>query len=492
MSALLSLEPTTVWTIFDEITKIPRPSKHEEKIREYLRDFASKHNLDFREDAKGNIVIYKGATSGYENHPGVILQSHVDMVCEKSADSTHNFDTDPIETYTEDGWVKARGTTLGADCGIGMALQMAVLIAENTQHPAIEALFTVDEEMGLTGAMELGDGMLTHKRMVNLDSEDEGEIFIGCAGGIDTIAKYVEKKKRLTTSKYEFYTIEVGGLKGGHSGDDINKGRANANRVLARIVRLLTEKYEGRLCSIEGGNLRNAIARDAVAEVALPREQFILPGAKVDFDLLSKAICEEYAVTEPDMTLKMTPIQGVISSRKWSAYGKKSARRILTAVLGVQNGVVEMSASMPGLVETSTNLASIKPADDNGTLIVTSSQRSSIESARNNLASSIASIYALSGAEVTHSDGYPGWKPNPDSEFVRTSHRIYKEMFGVEPKVKAIHAGLECGLLLSKYPGMDIISIGPTLRDVHSPSERLEISTVQKTWDYLCELLKQP
>lgn len=479
MSEITQLEPRGVWAIFDEITKIPRPSKKEEKIRAYLREFAAKHNLALREDQKGNIVIAKNATKGCEHLEPIILQSHVDMVCEKEAGIDFNFETDPIETYIEDGWVKARGTTLGADCGIGMALQMALLSEENIAHPALEALFTVDEEMGLTGAENLGEGMLTHKRMINLDSEDEGEIFIGCAGGVDTIARYTIEYKAAKEGS-TLYEIKVGGLRGGHSGDDINKGRANANRVLARLLQLATEKFCAEVVTMDGGNLRNAIARDSVAVIAATECE------KLEDALYSLAgdICEEFAVTEPDMEVELTESEMI---GEVQVFAPAFTSRVLSAVLGVQNGVIEYSASMPGLVETSTNLASVKIKE--GVLEIVSSQRSSVESAKSAIAAAVAGVYRLSGAEVCHSDGYPGWKPNPDSDFVRSSAKLYKEMFGIDAKVKAIHAGLECGLFLTKYPHLDIISIGPTLRDVHSPSERLDIASLQKTWDYLLRLI---
>ncbi|MFI3298214.1 MAG: aminoacyl-histidine dipeptidase [Rikenellaceae bacterium] len=486
MSEIRNLEPKSVWCIFDDITKIPRPSKNEEKILEYLKEFAEKHSLECQSDAKGNIVIRKAATPGMENKEPVILQSHVDMVCEKDAAIEFDFLTDPIQTYIEDGWVKARGTTLGADCGIGMAMQLAVLSQEGVAHPAIEALFTVDEEQGLSGAMELGEGMLNYKRMINLDSEDEGEIFIGCSGGVDTVARYDVDYKKLKKcgSDYDYYTISVGGLKGGHSGDDINKGRANANKLLARILWMLCDEYDARICAISGGNLRNAIARDSQAVVAIKRNLFILPGVQASFANFRDELKAEYAVTDPEIEIDMRYGEELACTK---VFGKGFSRRLLSALLGLPNGVIAMSAEMEGLVETSTNLASVRTNDD--VVEVVTSQRSSIVSARDAVALSVASVFELSGAEVEHSDGYVGWQPNPNSEFVKASARLYQEMFGVEAKVKAIHAGLECGLFLSKYPNLDIISIGPTLRDVHSPSERLEIVTLKKSWDYLLGLL---
>ncbi len=443
-----------------------------------MREFAAKHSLGIKEDAKGNIVMTKAATTGFENHTPVIMQSHVDMVCEKDADRVHDFEKDPIETYIADGWVRARGTTLGADCGIGMALQMAVMVDPTVEHPAIEALFTVDEEMGLTGAENLGEGMLNYKRMINLDSEDEGEIFIGCAGGIDTIANYnIEYKAAESGAKS--YLVKVSGLKGGHSGDDINKGRANANRVLARMLWVMCDKYSAEVASMDGGNLRNAIARDAEAVVMISGDVDF--GA---FDTLAADICAEFSVTEPDMKIEIMD-SAVEADRVFEGAFTCS---VLSAMMGVLNGVVEQSASMPGLVETSTNLASVKVKGD--VLEIVTSQRSSVQSARDAVAASVAGVFRLSGAEAYHTDGYPGWKPNPDSDFVRASAALYREMFGEEPKVKAIHAGLECGLFLTKYPELDIISVGPTLRDVHSPGERLEIASLEKAWRYLLGLLR--
>lgn len=482
MNSIKELQPQLVWDLFDQITKVPRPSKKEEKIRAFLRELAAKHNIDFKEDEKGNIVMRKAATVGFENVPGVILQSHMDMVCEKEPNSTHNFELDPIDTYIDNGWVRARGTTLGADCGIGMALQLAVILDNSIQHPAIEALFTVDEEQGLSGADELGGDMLTLNRMINLDSEDEGEIFIGCAGGVDTIARY-----KFTTEPVAagagFVEIAVGSLVGGHSGDDINKGRANANKLITRLLIMLSEKFSARLCSIDGGNLRNAIARNAQAVVAIP--EMMVDSAKKQAEQMIAEMKAEFAVTEPQMTISVAQV----TESTDKLIDAKTSSALLNAMNGLPNGVIANSPTMPGLVETSTNLASVKMRGD--VIEVVTSQRSSVESAKAAIASSVHSVFALSGALVEHTDGYPGWTPNPDSDLVRMSARLYKQMFGHEAKIKAIHAGLECGLFLSKYPALDMISIGPTLRDVHSPTERLEICTVDMVWSYLLALLAQ-
>lgn len=477
-----TLAPQLVWGYFSEITQIPRPSKKEEKIRQYLRDFASKHSLPIKEDEKGNIVITRPAATGCEAMPTVILQSHVDMVCEKEAGLDFDFETQPIDAYVDGDWVTARGTTLGADCGIGMALQMAALTDPELTSGAIEALFTVDEEQGLTGAMNIGDDMLTGTQMINLDSEDEGEIYIGCAGGIDTIATFEAQFKKAPSKKdYDFYKITVGGLRGGHSGDDINKGLANANKLLTRELWLMLSGWDVKLCDIDGGNLRNAIARDAWATVALPKEHandIIVAAAELAVELKA-----EYALTEPNISITMAQVEQL--ERK---IDNETAHILVAALQAVPHGVQSMSQAMPGMVETSTNLASVKIVGDD--IIVTTSQRSSVESAKYDIAHTVESVFRLAGAVVRHSDGYPGWKPNPKSPLVVKSADVYKKMFGKKPAIKAIHAGLECGLFLTKYPHLDIISIGPTLRGVHSPDERIEIRTVDMVWRYLVALLK--
>ena len=473
------LQPKLVWEIFDQITAVPRPSKREEKIIEYLLDFAKRYNLDAERDQIGNVVIRKGATAGYEALPTVILQSHMDMVCEKNSDTVHNFETDPIRTKIVDGWVKAEGTTLGADCGIGMAAALAVLIDPNVEHGAIEALFTVDEETGLTGAFNLGEGMLTGKYLINLDSEDEGEIFIGCAGGVDTLG-YFDYSVETLPAGYEYYRVGVSGLKGGHSGDDIDKGLGNANKILAYFL-YDAERFGIRLGMFDGGNLRNAIPREAYAVVTVPEHTALLfetSLAKYVSDV--KAL---YAVTEPELkiTLGQAAVQPVVDSDAQSS--------LLSAIVGLPNGVLAMSQTMKGLVETSTNTASVKFVD--GQIVVTTSQRSSVELSKKNAMHSIEAVLAMAGATVVHSDGYPGWTPDPNSSLLSCTIESYKSLFGTEPKVRAIHAGLECGLFLEKYPHLEMVSFGPTLRGVHSPDERLEIDTVDKFWKLLIDVLKR-
>ena len=473
------LQPKLIWEIFDEIAAVPRPSKHEEKIIEYLLDFAKRYNLEAERDQIGNVVIRKAATAGYEGVPTVILQSHMDMVCEKNSDTVHDFMTEPIRTKIEDGWVKAEGTTLGADCGIGMAAALAVLIDPTVEHGAIEALFTVDEETGLTGAFNLGEGMLTGKYLINLDSEDEGEIFIGCAGGVDTLGYFDYQTEKLPAG-YEYYRIGVSGLKGGHSGDDIDKGLGNANKILAHFL-YDAERFGIRLGMFDGGNLRNAIPREAYAVVAVPEHTaLIFETSLANYVSAVKAL---YAATEPNLkiTLAQAAEQPVIDEDSQSS--------LLAAIVGLPNGVLAMSQTMKGLVETSTNTASVKFVD--GKIVVTTSQRSSVEIAKRNAMHSVEAVLALSGATVEHSDGYPGWTPNPNSSLLSWSIDSYKSLFDAEPKVRAIHAGLECGLFLEKYPHLEMVSFGPTLRGVHSPDERLEIATVDKFWRLLLDVLKR-
>ena len=480
MSEIKNLEPKLVWGLFDEITKVPRPSKKEEKIGAYLVDFAKKHNLEYQCDAIGNVVIRKGATAGYEDRPTIVLQSHTDMVCEKNSDKVFDFENDAIQTYIDNGWVKADGTTLGADDGIGMAAALALLIDESVEHPAIEALFTVDEETGLTGAFNLGEGMVQGKYLINLDSEDEGEVFIGCAGGVDTLA-YLPLETEPMPQGYCGYEVVINGLLGGHSGDDIDKGRANSNKLATRMVERAVRLFGARLAMFDGGNLRNAIPREARVLLAVPTakaEEFM-----ADAEAFGTALCAEFALTEPNAKVAVTAVDAPAR-----VLNSATERNLLLALMGVPTGVLAMSAAMPGLVETSTNLASVKFVGDE--IVITTSQRSSSESAKEYAKLSVESVFVASGCRVTHSDGYPGWSPNPNSTLLEATKEAYRNLFGTEPKIRAIHAGLECGLFLEKYPHLEMVSFGPTLRGVHSPDERLEISTVDKFWKLLVEVVR--
>ena len=481
MSEIASLEPRLVWEQFDAITRVPRPSKKEEKIREYLVRFAAEHGIECHTDKIGNVVMRKPATPGYEQRPKVILQSHMDMVCEKNSGVEFDFSRDAIRTRIEGEWVRAEGTTLGADDGIGMAAALAVLIDPEAEHGPQEALFTVDEETGLTGAFELGEGMLTGKYLINLDSEDEGEIFIGCAGGIDTIATF-----RYTTEaapkNYSFFRVDVSDLAGGHSGDDIDKGRVNSNKTVARLLWDGMQSYELRLSYFDGGNLRNAIPREAYAIFGVPtrlRDEF-----RKRYELFAADLHAEFRLCEPNFRITLNEMPAVDH-----VIDEKTQFGLVYSLVGVPNGVVAMSMALPGLVETSTNLASVKFVDG-AKIVVTSSQRSSVESAKTYVMQMVESVFALAGADVAHSDGYPGWAPDPSSRLLEVSVASYRRLFGREPKVRAIHAGLECGLFLEKYPELEMVSFGPTLRGVHSPDERLEIATVAKFWAHLNDILR--
>lgn len=479
MSILSALEPREVWTHFEAICQVPRPSKKEGKIIDFLLQFAADNGLEAQKDHIGNVLIKKAATPGKENVKPVVLQSHIDMVCEKNSDKKHDFDNDPITPVIDGDWVKADGTTLGADDGIGMAAQMALLVATDIEHGPIECLFTVDEETGLTGAFELKEGFFESKILLNLDSEDDGELFIGCAGGVDTIAKFPFKKESAPDKGFAF-KVTVSGLKGGHSGDDIHKGLGNANKILNRFLWEASKKYDLSLSMIDGGNLRNAIAREASAIAVVPnsnKEQ-----VRVAFNMLFHDVQVELKVTEPELRMKLESVDlpdFVMDS--------DSQKNLLNALYACPHGVIEMSRDIEGLVETSTNLASIKMNNDH--ILVTTSQRSSVESAREDIAQMVKSVFDLAGAEAYHTDGYPGWAPNTDSEILKITRDSYKRLFDTDPVVRAIHAGLECGLFLEKYPGMDMISFGPTIKGAHSPDERIEINTVQKFWKHLIDVL---
>lgn len=473
------LQPAVVFHYFEEVCQVPRPSKKEEKIRAYLLEFAKKHGLAAKTDEAGNVLIEKPASAGKENLKTVVLQSHMDMVCEKNKDTEHNFETDPIQTYVDGEWLRAKGTTLGADNGIGIATQLAVLASEDIEHGPIQCLFTVDEETGLTGAFALKEGFMNCDILINLDSEDEGELFIGCAGGAGTTAQF-PCPMTAAPEGYFFFRVAVKGLTGGHSGDDINKNRANANKLLNRFLVQLMGKYDLRLCEIDGGNLHNAIPREAHAVCAVPMKD--KESVRVDLNVYLSEVENEFAVTEPNLVMELeseSPCAEVME--------QEAMKKFLLSLYAVHNGVYVMSQDIPGLVETSSNLASVKQRD--GKIVVVTSQRSSILSSRKDMSQMVAAAFLLGGAEVTTGDGYPGWKPNPNSEVLQIAVESYKRLFATEPKIKAIHAGLECGLFLEKYPSLDMVSFGPTLRGVHSPDERMLIPTVDKFWRHLLDVL---
>ncbi len=476
------LQPTDLWNYFYEITQIPRPSKKEGKILAYLLDFAQKHNLEAKQDKAGNVLITKPATPGKENAPTVVLQGHVDMVCEKNNDVTHNFETDPIETIIDGDWVKANGTTLGADNGIGVAAALAILASDNIQHGKIEALFTVDEETGLTGANALDKNFITGEILINLDTEEEGQIYIGCAGGKGTKA-YFKYKLKDVPKKYFWFRVDVKGLRGGHSGSDIDKGFANANKLLNRFLFSLSRKKYGMVLSeISGGNLHNAIPREAHAIIGV-KDKY-KEDIRIKLNTFLAKVQEEYKAVDPGLNITLETVE--IPSK---IINKRTTEKLILSLYACPHGVIGMSHDIPGLVETSTNLASVKMIDEN-IIEIGTSQRSSVESCKEDIVNMVSSVFELAGAKVTHNDGYPGWKPNPESEILKIAQKTYVELFNEEPLIKAIHAGLECGLFLEKYPQLDMISIGPTMTDVHSPNEKLNIPSVAKWWDFLVKLLE--
>lgn len=475
------LKPSEVWGYFIEILAIPRISKNEEKIIGYLINFAKKHKLAYRQDRVGNLLITKSASKGYETRKGVILQSHADMVGEKHSDVKHDFDKDPISAYEEDGWIRAKGTTLGADDGIGIAASMAILASNSIEHGPLECLFTIDEESGMTGALGLQPGILKGSVLLNLDSEDEGEIFIGCAGGMDTVASFKYKKRR-SKRNWIALAVKVGGLLGGHSGDEIHKGFGNSLKILNRFLWNADKRFKIRLASLEGGKARNAIPREAEALILVPAGSFDL--IRVYFESFVSIQKADLESIEPDfeMSLELTDLPEIHMRRK-------SQQKLFNALYACPHGVIAMSQEIPGLVETSTNLASIRHKGED-TLEIVTSQRSSSETAKQDIADRMGALFSLMGAKVKHSDGYPGWKPTMSSEVLKVSEVVYGELFQKKPEVKAIHAGLECGLFLQKYPDLDMISFGPTIKGAHTPEERIQIDTVEKFWVFLVKLLK--
>ncbi len=476
---IAALQPERVWQYFLDICQIPHPSKKEEKIIEYLLSIGKKLGLETERDEIGNVLIRKPATSGKEGVTPVIFQSHMDMVCEKNNDSNHNFDTDPIIPVIDGDWVTAKGTTLGADDGIGVAIMLALLEDKTIEHGPIECLFTVDEETGLTGAFKLKEGWLKGKMLLNLDSEDEGQFFIGCAGGIDTVIT-MEYETIDTPEEMVGYKIWIKGLQGGHSGDDINKGRGNATRILSRLMYELTNRFDICISNIDAGNLRNAISREGWAVIGIPQE--VEKEALAYVEAFNKIIKAELRTTDPGVTAG-------IEKHKMpeTVIDELTQFDLVWSLLACPHGVLDMSQDIKDFVETSTNLASIKMDDKN--IVITTSQRSSVESKKIWAAQHVSSVFELVGAEVEQGDGYPGWTPNPNSEVLKVLKCAYKHKFDKDPEVLAIHAGLECGLISEKYPKMDMISYGPTLRGVHAPGEKIEIKTVQMCWDLTVEFL---
>jgi len=480
-NSLDQLKPSRLWYYFSEICKVPRPSKKEEKITSWLMAFASGHGLECIKDDCGNILIRKNASPGYEQRKTVILQSHMDMVCEKNSDTIHDFEMDPIQPFIDGEWVRARGTTLGADDGIGIAVALAILEAKDISHGPVEALFTIDEETGLTGAFGLKPGLLKGRVLINLDSEDEGQVFIGCAGGKDTVAS-LPLATEPTTEGHAAYIVSMTGLKGGHSGDDINKGLGNATKLLNRFLWNAAKDFGIRISSINAGNLRNAIAREGFAVAEVPVEH--IKAFESAAEAFHHDLEGELHVTEPGLKFGVSPAPS--AGTVWT---KELQTNVLNAAYACPHGVLAMSREIPNFVETSTNLASVKEKD--GKIYITTSQRSSVESSKKDAGDMVASVFRLAGADVEQSKGYPGWKPDPGSELLKLTVKSYKKLFGNDPEVLAIHAGLECGLIGAIYPGMDMVSFGPTIKGAHSPMERLHIPSVKKFWDLTLEVLKE-
>lgn len=479
---ITDLKPRLVWEAFDEITKVPRPTHHLDKMKAFLVDWAKRHNIECHTDEVGNVMMRVPATKGHENAPVVIMQGHQDMVAEKLPEVKHDFLTDPIETVVDGEWVRAKGTTLGADNGLGCATAMAALIDPDLVHGPLEALFTVDEEQGLIGANGLKKGFVTGDILLNLDSEEMGSLVIGCAGGKVTDVKIPITRQPAPDGV--FYEVSLSGLKGGHSGMEINLGRANANVQLARFLWEADRITPLELSYIEGGGLANAIPRDAKAVVCVSRddaESFAAFAAR-----FSATIHAEYdAVENKDFRFEVVeckPQDEIIETRQ--------AHQIIATIFACPNGVQAMSNAIPGLVETSDNLASVKILNE-GIVEIIVHQRSSVDSRRDEIADRVSALFGMIGAEVSFDDAYVGWEPNPESKVLKVAEESYESLFGSKPKVETLHAGLETGLFLEKMPGIDMISFGPTLKDIHSPGEKANIESVEQFYSLLAEVLRR-
>lgn len=475
------LTPEAVFEQFALINQVPRPSKREEKMIAYLHDWGTAHNLETVVDETGNVLIRKAATPGYEDRPTVVLQSHFDMVCEKLVDVDFDFDNDAIQTYVDGDWLRAKGTTLGADDGIGCAIELAVLAANDIEHGPIECLFTRDEETGLTGAEGMKAGFLKGNLLINLDSEDEGQMFVSCAGGRNTEATF-HYEREAAPDGYFFVEGSVKGLKGGHSGDDIDKQRANAIKILTRFIYAEMQKMDVRLAQLCGGKMHNAIPRDGRFTIAVPSD--MKETVRADWNIFAADVEDEYHVSDTAMQFAMT------SADAQTVIPADTAKRIILALQAVDNGVFAIcqDKALGGMVETSSNLASVVTEDNVAKVVL--SQRSNVMSALDNQCATVRAAFDLAGADTKTGDGYPAWKMNPNSRLTEVICSTYKQLFGKEPIVRGIHAGLECGLFAERYPEMDMISMGPTLRNVHTPEEALYIPTVQMVWDHLLAVLK--
>lgn len=475
-----NLNPQLLWNHFEEICNIPHPSRKEGKLAEYVISVGKRNGLETITDEFGNVIIRKPATAGKENLQTTVLQGHLDMVPEKNSDVKHDFDTDPIKPRVDGEWVKATGTTLGSDNGIGVAAALAVIETKDMEHGPLEFLFTLDEETGLNGAQALKPGVLKASILLNLDSEEDGAVYIGCAGGKTTFAKFTAKPENAPEG-YQMYEVKVTGLKGGHSGLDIAEGRGNSIKIMTRLLWNAEKKFGMKLASIQGGSKHNAIPRECFATVAVPSGS--ADGFVSYVNEYNTTIKKELATNEPGLK-----VEAVKSSAKVQVMDKTTQEKLLCALYACPHGVITMSPDIPGLVETSTNLAIVET--DGGTVSITTSQRSSVESEKHDAGDMVAATFHLAHAEVKQGDAYPGWAPNVKSPVLSVFKTTYKKMYGEEPEVKAIHAGLECGIINERYSDMDMISFGPTIMGAHSPDERVKVDTVDKFWSILKEVLK--
>ena len=479
-ATITELKPSSLWNVFHLFTQHPRPSRHEEAVLCAIEALCDEHGLHHVRDDIGNLIIRKPATAGMENRKGVVMQGHIDMVPQKNADSVHDFLTDPISTYIEDGWVSAHGTTLGADNGIGVAAALAVLISNDIEHGPLELLITIDEESGMTGAYGLKSGWLESEILLNLDTEDEGELYVGCAGGVDISAEF-KMQWQMPPQNSIAFELAVRGLRGGHSGLDIDAGRGNANKIANRFLLEHMEPLGLSVFNFNGGTLRNAIPREAFTGIVIPNDQ--IDAMHQAIDEFKANMLAEFGSVESNLSIEL--IEQPLPSR---VYDTTSSLAVIRSVAACVHGVTRMSPSFEGVVETSNNLAIVKSEADSVQVLCLT--RSLSDSARDDLARSVAATFDLAGAAVTIAGEYPGWKPDPDSHILTVMSAVYESMYQVTPKVKVIHAGLECGLLGKPYPHWDMISMGPTIRHAHSPDEKVHIESVAKFWDYLLECLK--
>ncbi len=476
MNSIKDLQPNAIWQNFYKLTQVPRPSNHEEKARQFMLNWAKENNIEAFMDEAGNIIMRKPATPGMENRKGIILQGHLDMVPQKNEETTHDFEKDPIQPYIDGEWVRAKGTTLGADNGMGVAAGMAILTSTDIPHGPIEVLITATEETGMDGANGLKPGLLHGDILLNLDSETEGELYVGCAGGIDASAAFKYKTESIPTGMKAF-RLAVKGLKGGHSGMDINLGRGNSNKLLFRFLKTYAPNLKLRLSTVSGGSLRNAIPRESFAVIVLPDENTAH---------LLAAVKEAESIYRAELSAKEPDLQVTAEETTMPAFVIDTCTqfRLTNSILACPNGAVRMIDSMPDTVETSNNLAIVQSEEEK--IVIKTLLRSSVETAKEALAQTIQAVFELASAdEINFEGGYPGWKPNPDSAILKEMQELYEQLYGKKPAIMAIHAGLECGILGSKYPNWDMISFGPTICSPHSPDERVNISSVGKFWDYL-------